>query len=69
MMSVYGCQTKKDLRGKVGTLADEVFQETSMFGPEYKGQDGRYAVVGPSPEQRKWYATVEVKDGKVSKVS
>lgn len=29
----------------------------------------RYAVVGPSPYERKWYAEVNVKDGKVAKVS
>jgi len=67
MLSVYGCSTKKELKAKKGQ--EPPFQETSMFGPEYKGQDGKYAVVGPSPYMRKWYATVEVKDGKVSKVS
>ena len=69
MMSVYGCRTKKDLKAKVGTPADELFQETSVFGPEYQGT-GRYAVVGPSPTQRVWYATVTVDGtGKVVKVS
>lgn len=59
MLSVYGCKTKKDLKAKVGVEASCVFQETSMFGPEYKGQ-GSYPVVGPSPTERKWYATVKV---------
>lgn len=68
MMSVYGTKTKKDLKGFVGRPADEVFQETSMFGPEYKG-DGTYPVVGPSPYVRKWYAQVTVTGGKVSRVS
>lgn len=67
MMSVWGCRTKKDLRGKVGAGAAEVFMETSAFGPEYKG-DGRYPVVGPGPYERKWYANVTVKDGRISKV-
>ena len=67
MMSVYGCPTKKALKAKIGVAADELFLETSMFGPEYKG-DGSYAVVGPSPYDRKWYANVHVKDGKVVKV-
>jgi len=45
MVSVYGCATKKDLKSKVGTSADRLFLETSMFGSEYKGQ-GSYCVVG-----------------------
>jgi hypothetical protein len=68
MMSVYGAKTKKDLKGFIGRAGDEIFQETSFFGPEYKG-DGRYTVVGPSPHVRKWFATVEIKDGKVNKVT
>ncbi len=68
MMSINGCQTKKALKAKVGQDADGLFVETSIFGTEYKG-DGRYAVVGPAPYVRKWYAQVTVKDGKVAKVS
>ena len=69
MMSVYGCRTKKDLKTKVGTGAESLFLETSLFGAEYKGP-GRYAVVGPSPTKRVWYATVTVgADGRVVKVS
>lgn len=68
MMSVYRCKTKKDLKARVGQQADGLFQETSMFGPEFKG-DGKYTVVGPSPYERKWYATVTVAQGKVAKVS
>jgi len=30
--------------------------------------DGRHALVGPGPYDRKWYATVEVKDGVIVKV-
>ena len=68
MLSIYGAATKKALKAFVGRPANEVFQETSMLGPEYKG-DGSYAVVGPSPYVRKWYATVRVQDGKVAKVT
>ena len=68
MMSVYRCRTKKDLKARVGQRAGNLFLETSMFGPEYKG-DGCYAVVGPSPYERKWYAEVTITDGKVSKVT
>ena len=49
--------------------ASRVFQETSMFGPEYRGA-GEYAVVGPGPYERKWYARVTVDaDGRIVKVS
>lgn len=65
MMGINGFKTKKELAGAVGRAPD--FVETSMFGPEYKG-DGSYAVVGPSPYVRKWYATVIVKDGKIAAV-
>ena len=68
MMSINGCKTKKALKTKVGQSVDGLFVETSMFGPEYKG-DGRYAVVGPSPYERRWYANVFVEDGKVVKVT
>lgn len=69
MMSVHGCRTKGDLKAKTGVSASGLFYETSLFGPEYKGP-GSYTVVGPSPYERKWYATVTVDaSGKVSKVS
>lgn len=58
--------TKKDLKGSIGQPFR--FVETSLFGAEYKG-DGSYTVVGPSPTIRKWYATVTVKDGVISRVS
>lgn len=42
--------------------------ETSMFGPEYKG-DGTYVVVGPDPyTNRKWFAEVKVEKGMIVKV-
>jgi hypothetical protein len=59
-------KTKKVLREAIGKQPR--FVETSMFGAEYNG-DGRYTVVGPSPTERKWYATVTVSDGVISKVS
>jgi hypothetical protein len=57
--------TKKALRESAGKPLRYV--ETSMFGNEYKG-DGKYTVVGPSPYERKWYATVTVRDGVITKV-
>jgi len=58
-------KTKKDLKAAVGQSLRYV--ETSMFGPEYK-PDGTFCVVGPSPYERKWYATVTMKDGKILSV-
>lgn len=66
MMGIAGAKTKKELKTLVGQ--EPRFIETSMFGPEYKG-DGSYNVVGPTPHERKWYATVEVKEGKIARVS
>ena len=67
MMSVYGCRTKKDLKGRIGRDASQVLCETSMFGPELR-DNGKFAVVGPGPYERKWYAQVTVVDGLITKV-
>ena len=58
--------TKKALKQSVGQSLEYI--ETSMFGSEYK-TDGSFCVVGPSPYERKWYATVTMKEGKIAKVS
>ena len=58
--------TKKALKESVGKPFR--YEETSMFGNEYHG-DGRYTIVGPGAYERKFYATVTVKDGLISKVS
>lgn len=58
--------TKKELKGNIGKPL--LYEETSMFGREYK-PDGTFNVVGPCPHtNRKWYATVTMKDGKIEKV-
>ena len=57
--------TNKELKAAIG--AQPMFIETSMFGPEFKGY-GAYTVVGPDPHVRKWYATIHVKDGLISRV-
>ena len=65
-MMGYAKATKKALKASIGAAFTPV--ETSMFGPEYKG-DGKYAVVGPDPyTARNWFAEVEVRDGKIVKV-
>ena len=67
MMGIRGFKTKKALKDGIGQRPN--FIETSLFGPEYKG-DGDYTIVGPCPyTQRKWYATITVADGKISKVT
>lgn len=43
------------------------YQETSMFGNEYHG-DGVYPMVGPGAYERKFYASVTIKDGLIAKV-
>ncbi len=68
MMSVYDCKTKKVLKSRVGEPAEDVLQETSMFGAELT-TEGSFPVVGPGPYERKWYATVVVRGGKIAKVS
>ena len=67
MMGIRGFKTKKELKAAVGQRRPS-FIETSMFGNEYKG-DGEYTIVGPDPYDRRWYATITVKDGLISKVT
>ncbi len=66
MLGISGFKTKKELKAAVGEKPD--FIETSVFGPEYKG-DGQYTVVGPDPYERRWFATVYVTHGLIAKVT
>jgi len=59
-------KTKKELKENVGK--NLIYQETSMFGLEYK-KDGKFCVVGPSPYKRNWYAEVTMENDKIKKVS
>lgn len=59
-------KTKKDLKAAVGQSLR--YEETSMFGSEYR-DNGTFCVVGPDPyRNRKWYAEVTMKGGKIDKV-
>jgi hypothetical protein len=58
--------TKKALKEQVGQPLRYV--ETSVFGAEFN-PNGTFCVVGPSPYQRKWFASVTMKDGKIAKVA
>lgn len=59
-------KTKKELKANVGQALRYI--ETSIFGPEYKAT-GKFAVVGPSPEERKWYAEVTMENNIIKKVT
>lgn len=59
-------QTKKQLKDAVGKPL--MYEETSLFGPEYV-DDGIVHMVGPDAHRdRRWYAQVTMKDGKIEKV-
>lgn len=58
--------TKKALKEAMGQPLR--YQETSMFGPEYR-DNGTFCVVGPDAyTNRKWYAEVTMENGKIAKV-
>jgi hypothetical protein len=64
-LAASGYKAKKDLKAAVGQSLN--YNETSMFGPEYKA-DGTFCVVGPSAHERKWFAEVTMVGGKIAKV-
>jgi hypothetical protein len=65
-LAASGYKTKKILKECVGKPLR--YTETSMFGNEYKA-DGKFAVVGPSATERKWFAEVTMKEGLIVKVA
>lgn len=65
-MLVARYKTKKLLKSSVGQ--DLRYEETSMFGPEYK-DNGTFSVVGPGAYERKWYAEVTMVNGKIQRVT
>ena len=58
--------TKKALKAAVGDALR--FEETSLFGAEYKST-GTFCVVGPSEFERKWFAKVTMEDNQIVKVT
>jgi len=59
--------TKKVLKAEIGKPLKYI--ETSMFGREYVS-DGTFCVVGPDAfNNRKWFASVTMKDGVITKVT
>ncbi len=59
-------KTKKDLKTQIGHPLR--YTETSIFGNEYKS-NGTFCVVGPSPQVRKWYAQITMKDNRIEKIN
>ena len=57
-------KTKKELKAAVGQPLH--YEETSMFGEEYR-PNGRFCV-GPSPRERKWFAEVTMENGLIKSV-
>ncbi len=66
MLAASGYKAKKDLKGAVGKRLN--YSETSLFGLEYKST-GKFAVVGPSAYERKWYAEVTMENDIIKKVT
>lgn len=55
--------SKKALKEQIGSSLN--YEETSMFGPEYK-ENGTFVVTNV---KRSFFAQVTMKDGKIAKVS
>lgn len=58
--------TKKALKASIGQALN--YEETSFFGNEFR-ENGTFAVVGPSPTKRSWFASVTMHNGVIQKVS
>lgn len=64
--------SKKALREWSAAGHDWIVEATSWHGNEFDGSilrapDGTYSIVGPDPyRDRRWYATVTKRDGKVT---
>ena len=65
-MLVAKYKTKKACKESIGQSLR--YEETSLFGEEYK-PNGKLVVVGPGAYERKWYAEIVMKEGKIAKVS
>ena len=68
MLALY--PSKKDLKAAIGQSLK--YQETSMFGPEYKS-DGKFCVAGrpsiTSIVKREFFAEVTMEAGLIKKVT
>lgn len=64
-LSARGYKTKKELKAAIGQTLN--YTETGVLGPEYN-PNGRLCVVGPTPQQRTWFATVIMENGLIKSV-
>lgn len=69
MMLVTGYKSKKELKAAIGEPLR--YEETSMFGPEYKA-DGEFTVAHRPAVKglpgREFFATVVMENGRIAKV-
>ena len=66
MLGALDYETKKDLKAAIGETLS--YEETSMFGLEFK-PNGSNLIVGPNAHRnRKWFAQVECRNGIIIKV-
>lgn len=68
-MLIANYASKKDLKAAIGQSLK--YQETSLFGPEYKA-NGEFCVSNRphiTGHKREFFATVTMADGKIAKVS
>jgi hypothetical protein len=54
-------KTKKSLREAVAAGVKVYVHDEAIFG-DGSIPDGKHALVGPAPYDRRWYATIQVKD-------
>jgi len=64
-MLVAKYKTKKLLKEAIGENLN--FVETSMFGTEYQS-NGTFQVVGPTADDRKWFASVTMENDVIKSV-
>lgn len=60
--SIYGFKSKQDLIKAINQSIEDQILETSIFGPEFQ-RNGKTTIVGPSPHQRNWFATITCVNG------
>ena len=66
MLGAIGYKTKKELKESIGKQLR--YEETSLFGSEFKENDWN-TMVGPNAyTARNWYANILCKDGIIEKV-
>ena len=67
-MLIFNYSSKKELKENIGKSLN--YQETSMFGPEYEANGKLTGCIRPhlTGYKREFFASVELKDGLITKV-